>query len=680
MDDLKLIKKHYGENMMHLCRELFPTLLETPGLLFETISKHFAYSRLLYDDIVNMDYVDDFKNFIYQNSNIETDKKAEESKTPEELLDEAGYILYECKSEKDIQSFRHFYHRSDGTPTPVYVEGTKPETYKLPEELCTFGGGRLVRCHVFFAVKKNVNEIKRDNFPEPKRQDKYGTSVISIQFTRGKTNTLSIKNRWNHVVNNPDATFGNNLDNIAEGLTRAFEKKYGFNINSSKSTFELDGYLIGNDGKFYKYNYEIANVYYCPNNVILDNFKPKQYDPSRYIVFDYFVLDLQEKKIKLLEEDLQDSFIDGLNNIQNIEVVNNKKDNTKDIIINKDIVITINKLNQIIKYKNPHLKHIGANFLSRNRVLQKIELPNVEKIEKYFLYHNANLTELNLPKCRKLGSLALGNNKIITKLDLPVCETIGDYVLSDNKCIEIVNLPETQTIGDNFLSDNEIVYEVNLPKVLSIGAAFLSFNQVLEEINLPEVINVGASFLYHNRNSIKKVIMPKLETIASRFLHHNTSLQELDLSSVIEIRDDFLYCNKVLKKINLSNCESIMDCFLYNNEALEELDLSKVKIIGSRFLCHNKILKKLNLSSITNIRDFFLYNNENLEELIIPNIVSMGKDALTRNFKIQKIIAPNITHLEQTEQKNSRLIRALNPELVSKLFDLEEKSIPASKK
>ena len=27
-EDLKIIKKHYGEKMMHLCRELFPTLLQ----------------------------------------------------------------------------------------------------------------------------------------------------------------------------------------------------------------------------------------------------------------------------------------------------------------------------------------------------------------------------------------------------------------------------------------------------------------------------------------------------------------------------------------------------------------------------------------------------------------------------------------------------------------------------
>ena len=36
--DLKLIKKHYGEKMMHLCRELFPTILERNGLLFKLLS------------------------------------------------------------------------------------------------------------------------------------------------------------------------------------------------------------------------------------------------------------------------------------------------------------------------------------------------------------------------------------------------------------------------------------------------------------------------------------------------------------------------------------------------------------------------------------------------------------------------------------------------------------------
>lgn len=41
LDDLKQIKKDYGENMSHLCRRLFSTILETPGLLYHIISTHF---------------------------------------------------------------------------------------------------------------------------------------------------------------------------------------------------------------------------------------------------------------------------------------------------------------------------------------------------------------------------------------------------------------------------------------------------------------------------------------------------------------------------------------------------------------------------------------------------------------------------------------------------------------
>ena len=56
MDDLKLIKKHYGEKMMHLCRELFPTLLETGGLLsklFPILFKGRSFC-VLKDEIVSI--------------------------------------------------------------------------------------------------------------------------------------------------------------------------------------------------------------------------------------------------------------------------------------------------------------------------------------------------------------------------------------------------------------------------------------------------------------------------------------------------------------------------------------------------------------------------------------------------------------------------------------------------
>ena len=178
-----------------------------------------------------------FVNFI--NSFFYTKEKAKTStlKTPEELLKEAGYTLYKCETEDEIQSFRKYYHDT--------------------EELCTFREKRLEDSYVFFAVKDNADEIKRENFSNPIRDDEYGTSVISIQFTKDEYHILSIKNRYNHRVRNPDATFSNNLDNIIGGLTKSFDVHYGLKQRIIKRDFDIPGYVIGKDNKYYKYNYLI---------------------------------------------------------------------------------------------------------------------------------------------------------------------------------------------------------------------------------------------------------------------------------------------------------------------------------------------------------------------------------------------------------------------------------------
>ena len=300
--DLKIIKKKYGEEMMHLCRELFPTLLEQEGLLPKLLLDNFKESRSLVKDIIDNNLEEEFKNYIYNQVDVENNYEEVVSKSPEELLKEAGYKLYECHSEEEIQSFKKYYAPG--------------------EALCTFHGGRLNRCYVFFAIKENVDEIKRENFPKPQRQDEYGTSVISIQFTRDDSHTLSIKNRYNHTVNNPDSTFGNNLDNIISGLTNSFDKYYGLHQSHLQNSFEIPGYVKASDGKFYKYNYEINNIYYCENNVIIDNFEVKEYPHEQYIIFDYFILDLKNKQIQPYWKELKDSFPNTIGTIKDIKIEN----------------------------------------------------------------------------------------------------------------------------------------------------------------------------------------------------------------------------------------------------------------------------------------------------------------------------------------------------------------------
>ena len=240
--DLKYIKKHYGENFAHLCRNLFPQLLQQEGLLQEIITSHFFPSRELFDAIKSKGKEDAFKRFVlsFAQKQLPKQEKVKINKTPEELMDEAGYILFpECQTEEDVQSFKKYWTKD--------------------EQLCTFyNKGRLNRCRVWFAVKKNVDQIKRQNFAHPRRQDEYGTSAISIQFTRNDPCTLSIKNRYNHTVEDPDNTFNSNLENIKAGLTDAFEQTYGVKVAESfNNNFSLPHYTKTADGKFIYYTQEI---------------------------------------------------------------------------------------------------------------------------------------------------------------------------------------------------------------------------------------------------------------------------------------------------------------------------------------------------------------------------------------------------------------------------------------
>ena len=552
--DLKWIKKHYGEKFSHLCRSLFPTILEKEGLLKKLIKDHFLPSRELHYDIVNNNLTTPFSDYIY--SFAITDDSALSQKanlSPEELLDRAGYILYpECETEEDIQKFRHYYYR--GEPTPEYHGGT-PAPCK-GEELCTFSGadgGRLSKCRVWFAVKKNVDEIRREDFKNPRREDDYGTSVISIQFSKGKINSLSIKNRYNHTIRvvNPDATFGNNLDNIIEGLTQAFADTFNLNLVEKNKTFELPGYVQANDGKFYKYNFESNNIYYCPNNIIIDNGEVETFDKENFIVFDNFVLDIKNKTISQYDKNgYQDSFIETIGQIQEIKRIPSQDGLTIQITpsVGELITISLNNHNEIVGYSNPKVQTIGNRFLHYNHSLTHINLPNVQTIGNCFLGKNQSLTHIDLPKVQTIGHDFLFHNRSLTRIDLPKVQTIGHDFLFNNQSLTHIDLPKVQTIGDYFLDWSYSLTHIDLPKVEKIGSFFLYQNRSLTHINLPKVQTIGNRFLPENK-SLTHIDLPNVQTIGNYFLPENQSLTHIDLPKVQRIGEGFLAAHQNSKKI-----------------------------------------------------------------------------------------------------------------------------------
>ena len=539
-NDLKVIKKKYGEEMMHFCRDAFATILETPEVLSALLLTYFEPSKELFSDLENNNLKNSFKTFIYRKFNKEEPLIISENKTPQELLSSVGYDLYECLCEDDIQSFKKYYAPG--------------------EELCTFNGGRLNQCHVFFAVKKDVDNIKREDFSNPKRQDLYGTSVISIQFDRNEAHTLSIKNRYNHTVDNPDATFSNNLDNIVEGLTYSFALHYDLK-QKHVNEFEIPSYEWDNNGKYYKYNYEIGGIYYCPNNCLLVNHEAIKFSKERYILTDYFIIDRQEKTIRCYDERNIDSFPqffqDNPINKIDLEIIDNTK--IVKIATTKGLVtLELDKENKIIRLTNPYIEEIGYNFLYYNKYLSKIEFPQVKVI----------------------GNNFLENNKKLETIDLPQVEIIGNNFLIGNQNLKKLNLPNVKKIQDNFLYYNTTLENIYLPKVEIIGHLFLINNKIIEQIYLPKVRNIGSRFMYVNE-SLTKMCFPKIETVDNYFLISNKCLKRLYMPNVMRIGCVFLRYVENLEEVIINN-EEVYQEFLNQHPEYQEKDLIRKLTNGSR--------------------------------------------------------------------------------------------------
>ena len=635
--ELSKIKKMYGEKFMHLCRELFPTILEKEGLLIKLLQDSFATnSRTLYEDIVEKGLEEDFKKYIYNKIDVEK-KEIEiiEKKTPYQLLEEAGYDLHECNSEEEIQSFRKYY--------------------KSDEELCTFRGNRLKLCVVFWAVKKDAENIIREDFKEPKREDAYGTSVMGIQFTRGEYSTVSIKNRYNHAVNNPDATYGNDLDRIVPGLRNSFAElleERGIHLDSTNiDKLNIPNYTVANDGKHYKYNMEENGIYYCPGNIIINHGDVIQLEAEKQILIDYFILDKVNKSIKTFDESLIDSFLDDFNEIESLDV-RKKDEKEKEIRVisiktkNSDTIkeIEIDKENNIIKYKNESLKEVGNNFLRKNTKLTTIKTPNIEKVGDRFLDCNREISQLELPNLRETGKYFLYCNDSLSTIEIPNLEKVGNYFLENNRKLLHLELPKLREAGHSFLYYNEKITTIEIPNLEKVGNNFLVHNKELTQLELPNLREVGDSFLYSNEK-ITTIEAPNIEKVDDAFFACNRELTQLEMPNLRKVGNSFLQANKKITTIEFPNLEKIENCFFENNKRISKLRFPNLREVGNWFLHSNEKITTIEVPNLEKIGNCFLWNNRELTQLELPNLREIGAQFLYNNRELSKITLPKVKEI-----------------------------------
>ena len=440
---------------------------------------------------------------------------------PLELLDQAGYDAFVVTNLKQQNSIKKYFRPG--------------------EELCTFGDeNRYKNNYMIHAVKRGVDKIKPSDKPE--RQDEYGTSVISIQIPK-TGGAISIKNRYNHTVNNPDATFNNNPDNIIIGLTNSLQKFFDVKFNVSVVNLPYNYRLVEN--QLVKYNYEINNVYFGSDYYFTGN-KIAKINTGYQVMMDYLILDEKEKKIiSPIHDDTYDVFCEAFNG----KTITRTTEKDKIIVATNDGNLVVIKDGKIIELELPHTKEIGDNFLGSNEQLTSLDLPNVETIGDEFLWNNEQLKSLNLPKAKEIGNSFLGLNEQLTSLDLPHVETIRNGFLRNNKQLKSLNLPNVETIGNGFLWYNEQLTSLNLPNVETIEYGFLRENKRLNSVNLPKVKKISSSFLEKNQQ-LTSLNLPNVETIGSDFLSKNKQLNSVNLPEKFkDLKEVLLARNSKIKKI-----------------------------------------------------------------------------------------------------------------------------------
>ncbi len=321
---------------------------------------------------------------------------------------------------------------------------------------------------------------------------------------------------------------------------------------NKNSKFEIPGYVRANDGKYYPYNMEIDNVYFCPNNIIIDNFCVKKYDKDKYLLFEYFLLNLETKEFIVDYQD--DGFLDLCSSIKKLEI--EKQELNKIVrIYDQESGLTeikLNKKNVIISLKNEEVQIISNDFLLYSEDVEDIVLSNAIYIGYRFMWQNNRLKKVFFP-----------NVEIIK----------GDF-LSWNESVEVVILPKAWIIGDNFLELNEELNFILIPKASFIGKYFLNYNNKLIDISLPEAEEVRDYFLENNK-SLKTISLPKAKIIGNGFMSSNNKIKKVFFPLAEKIGDYFLHSNCVTEEVILPRAEFIGTNFLEENQKLKRFVVSK---------------------------------------------------------------------------------------------------------
>ncbi len=434
MDMYKKIKKQNGEQFAQAIRAHHNGIFDIPEL--DKILHHAGR-----DAEPLLHYL---TSLLINNNMLEVETEPED---PFVLLDRAGYAAFYAGTLEKQNSIKKYFAKG--------------------ELLCTFNdNSRYQKYHIVHAVKKDVDKIKREDFKgKERREDEYGTSVISIQMLK-TGGFISIKNRYNHKVANCDNTFGSNPDNIVKGLSKSLKEH--FNVDF-KADSRLPGDFILVDRQIFKYHQE-TDGFYCGDNAWVKDGKITIVNKSKGdALFGHFFFDNKSKTLRLLGVSL-DSFADDFN---------------RDYGGRKGLMV-----------KNGNLTLDGKILIvTENSAIKTIDLPELTEMSDYCLYVAPSLTEFKANNLTKMGKDCLICTTNLIKFETPNLIEMGNGCLFDTTVIEL-KMSKLVKMGRNCFRWAPNINTFEAPNIITMGANCLR-DTPKSKIYAPKLNNK------HNRPTIK---------------------------------------------------------------------------------------------------------------------------------------------------------------------------------
>ena len=494
-------------------------------------------------------------------------EQKEEIKDPIKLLSEAGYDAFYVNSLSQQNSIEKYFEPN--------------------ERLCTFEDpDRYKKYYIIHAVKKKVKKIKRSKHPE--REDEYGTSVISIQIAKAG-GFISIKNRYNHTVNNPDATFDNNPDNIIQGLTAALKHKFGVDFMICQGASMPENYRFVHD-QLVRFNYEVDNVYYG-DKYYFEGSEITKLSTDYEVMLDTVILNTKTGKVGV-HKDLAYNGNSAeasryLMKVLNDEISGHKVNREKDKKTGETIINIIDE--------NKNVKELAR---TKNGCITSIHLYKTSEIKKDLLYDNKTLREFYAPKLKKIGSYFFSGvsnsyKRNLIKLYVPELEQIGEGCFADLISLSELNAPKLRIVHNDCFSNVRNLRKLYIPELEQIGRRCFGFLCSLLELNAPKLREIGSDSFYM-AEKLKKISLPELLHMETECFYGIKSLQKIELPKLKEMKGCFGSSGNI-ERLFAPELEKVEDGFVMMTKTIRNLYAPKLKITENTPQCIRKAIKRKQL-------------------------------------------------------------------------------------